>query len=165
MKRFLILWLGLAISLQASQLALTSITQPLYLHGSDTDPVISLVEVPFASSNADPEWRFPAISTPFIPPTDGSWKPAHDVNLASIYGVKVSGNFNDDNTAMLVTIDATKAKQPEGYPFTIAQVIDAVTTCVKTVYPINPESPLVIEVKGMPTEKKIEAAGAKAEIK
>jgi len=154
MKRFLIFWIGLAVSLPASQLALTTVTQPLYLHGSDTDPLIAFVEVPFATSNADPEWRFPAISTAFTPATDGSWKEAHDVNLASVYGIKVSGSYNEDNTVMQVTIDATEAKQPEGYPFTIAQVIDAVTTCVKTMVPIRTEERMEITVKGLPSEKK-----------
>ncbi len=39
----------------------------------------------------------------------------------------------------VVTIDASKAKVPEGYPFTIAQVIDAVETCAKLMYPASPE--------------------------
>ena len=40
----------------------------------------------------------------------------------------------DNGKDVLVTIDASKAAQPEGYPFSIEQVIDAVATCVKIMY-------------------------------
>ena len=69
---------------------------------------------------------------PFIPPTGGSWR-AHDINLASIYHIVVDGT-SDNGKDVLVTIDASKAAQPEGYPFSIEQVIDAVATCVKIMY-------------------------------
>ena len=39
---------------------------------------------------------------------------------------------------MLVTIDASKAVVPDGYPFSVEQVIDAVITCVKLMYPPRP---------------------------
>jgi hypothetical protein len=77
---------------------------------------------------------FLAISVPFIPPTGGSWR-AHDVNLASIYHIVVDGTYADNDKDVLVTIDASKAAQPEGYPFSVEQVIDAVATCVKIMYP------------------------------
>ena len=50
---------------------------------------------------------------------------------------------------MLVTIDASKAAQPEGYPFSVEQVIDAVATCVKIMYPDRPadEGALKISVR------------------
>src|SRR5258705_12555929 len=92
----------------ASELGLTSVTQPLYLHGSDADPRIAFESVPYVTSAADPEWRFSAISVPFIPPTSGSWR-AHDVNLASMYHIAVNGIYTDNGKDVLVTIDASKA--------------------------------------------------------
>ncbi|HEY6153280.1 MAG TPA: hypothetical protein VIW07_06035 [Candidatus Udaeobacter sp.] len=121
----------------ASELGLTSVTQPLYLHGSESDTRIAFESVPYVTSAADPEWRFSAISVPFIPPTSGSWH-AHDVNLASIYHIVVNGTYAENSKDVLVTIDASKATQPEGYPFTVEQVIDAVATCVKIMYPERP---------------------------
>jgi hypothetical protein len=112
----------------ASELRLTSVTQPLYLHGSESDSRIAFESVPYVTFGADPEWRFSAISVPFIPPTGGSWR-AHDVNLASIYHIVVDGTYADNDKDVLVTIDASKAAQPEGYPFS------AVATCVKIMYP------------------------------
>lgn len=130
-----VLLLSLAViqSVFGSSLRITEVTQPLYLHGSDTDPEISFQRVPFVTFHSDPEWRFAAISTPFIPPTDATWPPS-DVNIASQYRIKVSGSYEDDED-FVVTIDASNAILPEGYPFTIAQAIDAVTTCVKIMYP------------------------------
>src|SRR5258707_11525563 len=132
----------------ASELGLTSVTQPLYLHGSESDSRIAFESVPYVTSAADPEWRFSAISVPFIPPTSGSWR-AHDVNLASIYHIVVNGTYAENSKDMLVTIDASKAPKPEGYPFNIEQVIDAVVTCVKIMYPERPpdEGALKISVR------------------
>ena len=121
----------------ASQLGLTNVTQPLYLHGSEADPRIAFESVPYVTAASDPEWRFSAISVPFIPPTSGSWR-AHDVNLASIYHIVVDGTYAENGKDMLVTVDASKAAQPEGYPFSVEQVIDAVVTCVKIMYPERP---------------------------
>ena len=139
MKRLLIAAVILVLPLQGSQLSLRFVKQPLYLHGGDESPGIAITDVPFVSHYADPEWRFPAICQPFIPPTDGSWKTPHDVNLASLYGITVGGTYKKGSNHFTVTIDASKAKVPEGYPFTIAQVIDSVETCVKLMYPAKPE--------------------------
>ena len=139
----------------STQLRLDTVSLPLYLHGSDEDSRISIRQVPFATFAADPEWRFSAISTPFLPPTGGSLRP-HDVNLTSVYGIVVSGNYKDkeNETGMLVTIDASKAVQPDGYPFTVEQVIDAVTTCVKLMYPPRPSDEGKLEILITRPEKK-----------
>ena len=129
----------------ASELGLTSVTQPLYLHGSEADPRIAFESVPYVTSAADPEWRFSAISVPFIPPTSGSWR-AHDVNLASIYHIVVDGTYAENGKDVLVNVDASKAAQAEGYPFSVEQVIDAVVTCVKIMYPARPSDEGALKV-------------------
>src|SRR5215475_15084549 len=78
-----------------SQLGLGTVTQPLYLHGSESDSRISLEPVTYVTSESDPEWRFSAICVPFVPPSRGSWR-AHDVNLASLYRIKVEGTYGED---------------------------------------------------------------------
>jgi hypothetical protein len=147
LRRIFLIISALALQLSAGQFRLTGVMQPLYTH-SDIDPEIRITQVPFAAGGADPEWRFSGISKPFIPPTDNSsWKP-EDVNLTSRYGIKVSGTRLRNSSDVHVIIDASKAKVPETYPFSIAQVIDAVTTCVKLMYPTEPgsHSKLRIEV-------------------
>ena len=142
---FFALFLSLTAVASASELRLDSISLPLYLHGSESDSRITIVAVPFVSFFASPEWRFPAISKPFVPPTDGTWKP-HDVNLASVYGLVVSGGTKEDSMDMVVTIDASKAAVPEGYPFSVEQVIAAVETCVKLAYPPRPSDEGALEI-------------------
>ena len=132
----LLLSLSLAGATFGSILRLETVTQPLYLHGSETDSRISLEAVPLVTHASDPEWRFAAICAPFIPP--GSWRQPHDVNLASLYHIKVNGTYKEDGKDILVTVDASKATQPDGYPFTVEQVIEAVVTCVKIMYPQRP---------------------------
>ena len=142
---FFALFLSLTAIAPASELRLDSITLPLYLHGSESDPRIEFVAVPFVSFFAAPEWRFPAISKPFVPPTDGTWK-REDVNLASVYGIAVSSDTKKDSMDIVVTIDASKAAMPEGYPFSVEQVIGAVETCVKLAYPPRPSDEGALEI-------------------
>jgi hypothetical protein len=140
----LFLSLSLAGTTFGSILRLETVTQPLYLHGSETDSRISLQAVPFVTYAADPEWRFAAICAPFIPA--GSWRQPHDVNLASLYRIKVDGTYKKDTQDILVTVDASKATQPDGYPFTVEQVIEAVVTCVKIMYPQRPPDEGALEI-------------------
>ena len=89
---FTILLLGCVQTSPASQLRLTTVSQPLYMH-SDSDPVITITQVPYVTFHADPEWRFPAIATPFIPPTSNP-QPGTDVNLVSVYRIAAGGSLS-----------------------------------------------------------------------
>ena len=60
---FFALLLCLAPVASGSQLRLDSISLPLYLHGSESDPRISIVPVPFVTFHADPEWNFSALNS------------------------------------------------------------------------------------------------------
>jgi len=145
MKSIFILLLTCAQFASGSLLRIETVTQPLYLHGSDSDPRISFQAVPYVTFASDPEWRFPAISSPFIPPSESS-SPSHDVNLASLYRIAIHGTYKKNDKDFLVTVDASKAIQPEGYPFTVDQVIDAAVTCVKIMYPHRPSEEGVLEI-------------------
>ncbi|MGV3533815.1 MAG: hypothetical protein ACO1QR_15715 [Chthoniobacteraceae bacterium] len=149
----ILLLLGLAQLASATQLRIETVMQPLYLHGADSEPRIEFLKVPYATFAADPEWRFPAISTPFIPPADKT-VPREDVNLASVYKITVEGTYKDDGKDFLVKVDASKAVRPEGYPFTVEQVIDAVVTCVKFMYPARPPEDGALEVVVTPPGQK-----------
>lgn len=133
--KIIIILTCLLLPLHASQLSLRSVKQPLYLHGGDESPGIKITDVPFVSHYADPEWRFSAIAIPFTPAKDSGWKNPHDINLTSLYRISVAGTYKKDSLDFAVTINASKAIIPDGYPFTIAQVIDSVETCVKLMYP------------------------------
>ncbi|MEP4076661.1 hypothetical protein [Haloferula sp.] len=134
-------------SVRASELGIASVKQPIYLLGSGADTIIRIVDVPFVTLYADPEWRFSAICQPFVPPTEGSWQDPHDVNLTSLYGIGVSGTYKKDSPDIKVVIDVSKAKVPENYPFTMEQVLDAVATCVKLMYPPRAKDEGALEIE------------------
>jgi len=141
MKTFLgsLILILLMTQAEATTLKLFTVKQPIFLEGSDTGGQINIMDVCIVSFRATPETYYSAICLPFIPPTDGSWKEPKDVNLASRCGIKVSPH-EDKSSHMVVTIDASNAKVPAGCPFTLDQVIDSVSTCVKLVLPVDPES-------------------------
>ena len=147
MKLILLFLASVVTSVTASHLGLKSVKQPVYLIDTDSDSVIRIVDVPFATMWADPEWRFTAICRPFVPATDGSWREPHDVNLASLYGITVVGTSKKDSLDIEVIIDASKAAVPPRCPFTVEQVVDAVSTCVKLMYPAGPEKEGKLEIK------------------
>lgn len=81
---------------------------------------------------------------------------APDINIASQYGIGVS--YEDvqvkDVFHVTITIDASTAERPEGYPFTIEQVADAVVICVKMMTPIVPEDERKVTIKVLPERPK-----------
>ena len=132
----------------ASELFLTSVKQPLFLLESGAEVEIRIADVPFVTGYADPEWRFSAITKPFVPSKDESWKEPHDVNAASLYGITVEGTYVGGTEDVLVKVDVSRAMVPEDYPFSVEQVLDTVITCIKLMYPPRPkeEGTLKIEV-------------------
>jgi hypothetical protein len=140
----------------ATSLGMLTVKMPLYLHGSDGDPLIEIADVPFVSAYAAPEGTYAAITKPFTPPTDGSWKDKEDVNIASVYGIKVEATEDSasDVPHLIIIVNASAAKVPEGYPFTIQQVTDAVVTCVRLMTPIRPADEQKVTVKVLEPGKK-----------
>lgn len=126
-----ILFLSIGVA-HASLLGLIHVKQPLYLPNSDGGPEILVMDVVVATSTASPCGDLAAIAVPFTPPTDGSWTRPTNVNLTSLCGIKVTAN--EGTSRMLeVVIDATSANIPVGVPFTLDQVIESVSKCVKLV--------------------------------
>jgi hypothetical protein len=141
---------------EATTLGMSTVKMPLYLHGSDGDPIIQIADVPFVSAYAAPEGTYASITQPFTPPTDGSWKEKEDVNIASVYGIKVEATEDGEGEVLhlIITVNATAAKAPEGYPFTVQQVTDAVVTCVRLMTPIRPADEQKVTVKVLEPAKK-----------
>jgi hypothetical protein len=136
-RKFLLLFLILgAANLSATQRRLDSITIPVYYHGSDTDAKIENLSVPYAVYSSEPEWRGAAMSRPYIPPAIEANHQPGDINLLSLYGVEVSADLVVDEAKrtsgpdVTVTIDASRAARPDGYPFSIEDVIEAARACV-----------------------------------
>ena len=135
---------------RATALALVTVKQPAYMH-TDGDAKIKFVDVQAAIVFGLPEGIFSAIGWAHRPATGGltAKYAQQDINLASLYNITVRAD-GETQGQLTVTIDASKAKVPETYPFTIDQVVDAVSVCVKLMHPAQPENAVKFTVKTIP---------------
>jgi len=85
----------------------------------------------------------------YIPHHDGSWNSKQDVNLISVYGFKLSYKQIEGSKNYRLTIDASKAKAPEGYPFSVQQVLDRIKICAPLNFDSYNDSKLLIDVVGL----------------
>lgn len=135
----------------ADTVALVAVRQPIYLHESDLDPEIQFHDIPVAIRAGFPESLFQAIHLPYIPASDREGEKSSDSNVTSVYGIKVSVKETQSEPVLeyAITVDASRAKKPEGYPFSIDQAIEATVTCVRAMTPVRPETEVKfrIEVK------------------
>lgn len=122
-----LLWAPLA---RASQPTLQSVLQPLWYHLTAADQPIQFMEVPKIFTGADRDQALPLIHSPTRVSEDGP-----DLNLISRYGLKLSGTSQPPHGIVpKITIDATKASQPESYPFTVEEVIQASVKCIRDMF-------------------------------
>ena len=147
MIRYLLLALVGCFAAHASQLRLTFLHLPVYFH-SDTDPELTKLTVPFVTSYASPEALLGAMSLPYRPHHDTSWKTQEDINLISVYGFQLAYAPIPGTKDYRLTIDTSKAKAPDGYPFSVQDVLEKIKLCAPKNYNANQESKLVIDVAG-----------------
>ena len=141
----LLLLLSCAV-VSASALRLTSVYLPVYFH-ADTDVEILVTKVPFATSQAAPEARLSMLTSEYVPHHDSSWKKREDVNLITLYGLQITFSAADKSKGYKMVIDSSQAKVPEGYPFTVKQVVEAAKTCALKTYGEFPDHKLRVELK------------------
>jgi hypothetical protein len=124
-------FLVVTASVNATTPTLTSITQPLYYLGSAGDAEIQLIEVPKILNNSSAMFWIGLFSDPTeVRGSDG------DLNLISLYGISVEMTHEDDSGKVkAITIDATKAKQPDRYPLSVNSVIEAAVKAVRMEFP------------------------------
>ena len=135
MRALVILLWSVTLS-SATQLRLTTIYLPVYFH-ADTDVNIMETAVPFATAYASPEASLAALGKPFVPHHDTSWQSAGDANMVTVYGIALKSGQMENSPDYLMTIDVTAAKQPDGMPFTLEEVIEATKRCATLNYPTS----------------------------
>jgi hypothetical protein len=69
--------------------------------------------------------------------------------LISVYGFKLSYKQIEGSKNYRLTIDASKAKAPEGYPFSVQQVLDRIKICAPLNFDSYNDSKLLIDVVGL----------------
>jgi hypothetical protein len=152
MKIILFVLACVVLSAQATTLGLMTVKMPVYLHGSDGDSLIEIIDVPVMNAGAVPESIYGAITHSFVPTSVSEWVKPENVNVAFEYGIRASMEEKGeaDIPNWIITVDASAAKRPDGYPFTIEQVTDAVVTCVKLMTPTVPEDERKVTIKVLP---------------
>ncbi len=156
MKTVPALLLGFLISTpfaRASQPTLQSVLQPLWYHLTAADQLIQFMEVPKIFTGADRDQALPLIHSPTRVSEGGP-----DLNLISRYGLQLSGTSQPPHGIVpKITIDATKASQPENYPFTVEEVVLAAVKCIRDMFPNSAETEIwVTDAQG---SRKIESPG------
>ncbi|MFO1484375.1 MAG: hypothetical protein U1F71_13535 [Verrucomicrobiaceae bacterium] len=149
MKMLLLVLTCVTLYAQATTLGLMTVKMPVYLHGSDGDSMIDIIDVPVINAFALPESLYTSITHSFVPTSVSEGVKPENVNVAAEYGIKASMEEKDDKDIphWIITVDASAAKRPEGYPFTVEQVTDAVVTCVKMMTPVVPEDERKLTIK------------------
>lgn len=154
MKTILVALAFVVLTAQATTLGLMTVKMPVYLHGSDGDVQIDIIDVPVMNASAVPESLYSSITYPFVPTSVSEGVKPENVNVAAEYGIKASMEEKGeaDLPHWIITVDASTAKRPEGYPFTIEQVTDAVVTCVKLMTPTVPDDERKVTIKVLPAK-------------
>lgn len=149
MKTILVALAFVVLTAQATTLGLMTVKMPVYLHGSDSDVQIDIIDVPVMNASAVPESIYPAITHSFTPASISEGVKPENVNVAAEYGIHASMEEKEEGelSHWIITVDASTAKRPEGYPFTIEQVTDAVVTCVKLMTPTVPDDERKVTIK------------------
>ena len=128
----LILTLTTAVSM-ATGTRWIAVQLPTHVLYVDEGPPGGITEVPcVTSASATFERTLSLMNSPYTP-HHLTWNHPSDVNLISLYGLKISGKYdtetNPDNPKLHIVIDLTKSAKPEGYPFSVAEVVEKVSVC------------------------------------
>lgn len=106
---------------------------PLHVLNVDEGENTQIVKVEFVTSGENAQIII--MNREYIPPTVSYEKP-RDTNLITLYGIQISlqpqsGIDIKSIKKGTITIDSTKAIRPKHYPYTIEQVVEIVSQCVK----------------------------------
>ena len=150
MKAFLLAFALLVLHTHATQVTVQSVMMPVYLHGADEDEQIRIMSVPIITYNGNLEELCGNICRSFIPPSPRD-RIKNNVNVGFEYGIRVSMEYaREKGLPNTIIINASAAKRPEGYPFTIEQVTESVTTCVKQMTDVVSENKNKVTIKVLP---------------
>ncbi|MBB5035654.1 hypothetical protein [Prosthecobacter vanneervenii] len=98
-------------------------------------PPITIIDVPVLRAGGALDQDFGYICSEYIPPSAAKWAKPGNVNIAVTFGIVISATIDSANQKLTLTIDASAAHKPEGSPYSIKQVVDAVEKCVRLMEP------------------------------
>ena len=129
MKSFL-LALALSTAIQATTISIVPIHEPISLHGTDVDDMISetgealqatVISRPMALTGAFPEVLVEAISTPHQIPTNNPNYKVVEANLLVLCNVSIAAESTEGG--LLVTLDVSQLEIPMEVDLTSRQLL------------------------------------------
>ncbi len=136
MKALLLLLFSLVSLAQATTTSFLMVKMPVCLADeSEEFPSITLLDVPVLRAGGAPDQDFGYICSEYFPPSAAKWAKPGNVNIAATLGIVISATIDSANQKLTLTIDASGAHKPEGSPYSIEQVVDAVEKCVRQMEP------------------------------
>lgn len=147
-------WIMIASSaVNASMFSLKCIKLPLWYNGEGEEG-IQLISVPKVRMSTPGEWQMIELfDDPFeqydprIPKTS-SLRRIEDINMIHAYGITTSavyGRPTDPDKPLRLVIDISKAEM--SCSFSIMEVAQATATCIRELFPKNPDVPLMLKTK------------------
>ncbi len=100
------------------------------------------------------------LTSEYVPHHDSSWTKTQNVNLITLYGLQITYSEASEHKGYKMVVDASKASIPDGYPFSIEQVIEATRICATKTYGHYPDHKLTIELKPFPDKGSLDHARA-----
>lgn len=138
MKLFLAL-LGLSLPLAATTISVVQIHEPISMHGTDVDDVVSdtgevlqatIASRPMALTGAFPEALVQAIRTPHRLPTNNPNYKVEEVNLMVLCQVGISARA-EENHSLRIALDVSKLAIPEDVDLTARQVLKLALAAIR----------------------------------
>jgi len=142
-------------AVNASMFSLKCIKLPLWYNGEGEDG-IQLISVPKVRMSTPGEWgMIELFDDPFEQydprmPKTSSLRRIDDINMIHAYGMTTSavyGRPTDPDKPLRLVIDISKANPPQSCSFSIMEVARAAATCIRDLFPKNPDVPLMLKTK------------------
>ena len=128
--KILLICLALATCLQATTISIVPIHEPISLHGTDVDAMISetgealqatVISRPMALTGAFPEVLVEAISTPHQIPTNNPNYKVVETNLLVLCNVSIAAESTEGG--LLITLDVSQLEIPMEVDLTSRQLL------------------------------------------
>ncbi|MGB6219811.1 hypothetical protein [Haloferula sp.] len=165
--KVLLLWVVLLAPLAATTISVVPIFEPVSLHDTDVDEVITetgealqatVISRPMALTGAFPETLIESIRTPHRLPSNNPNYTVEEVNLLVLCNIGISAEVDDDG--LLVKFDVAKLSIPEGVDLTVRQVLKLGMVAVRKtleIYQAPQSEPLLVRIRIMGTTEGTES--------
>ena len=140
-------------AVNASMFSLKCIKLPLWYNGEGEEG-IQLISVPKVRMSTPGEWHMIELfDDPFEQydprkPKTSNLRRIEDINMIHAYGITTSaayGRQTDPDKPLRLVIDISKAEK--SCSFSIMEVAQAAATCIRDLFPKNPDVPLMLKTK------------------